>query len=264
MRELNIIVLIKQVPNVAEIKINPETGTLVREGVPSIINPNDRNALEEALHLKDQFGAKTTAVSMGPLQSREVLREALNMGIDEAILVSDRAFAGADTSSTSNVLGRVIEKLGKYDLVVCGLEAIDGMTAQVGPQVAELLDIPQITYVRSIEIKDNKLIATKVIEDGYQIVESSLPALIAVTRDINVPRIPPMECILDACMRDVILWNAETLGLKNEETGLKGSATRIKKTMVVQMKSAKVEMIDEKPAKAAALVVENLKKKYLL
>ena len=264
MRSLKIVVLIKQVPNVAEVRINPETGTLVREGVPSIINPNDRNALEEALRLRDECGGKVSAVTMGPSQAKEILREALNMGVDQAILISDRAFAGADTSSTSNVLGSVINKLAEYDLILCGLEAIDGMTAQVGPQVAELLDIPQITYVRAIKVNEHKVIATKVVDEGYQIVESTLPVLIAVTRDINKPRIPSMECILDSCLKEVTVWNANDVGLKTEETGLKGSATRIKKTMVMQVKSAHVDIIDEKPDKAAALLIEKLKKKYLL
>jgi len=174
---MNIIVLIKQVPDTTDVKIDPQKGTLIREGIPSIINPDDVHAIEEALRLREQFGGETTAISMGPPQAIDVLQEAIAMGIDKGILLTDEAFAGADTWATSYTLGKCIEKIGIYDLILCGHQAIDGDTAQVGPQVAEFLNISQITYVRNIQINDGKVIAERDIDEEYEKVESDMPVL---------------------------------------------------------------------------------------
>nr|WP_225624647.1 electron transfer flavoprotein subunit beta/FixA family protein [Thermoanaerobacterium thermosaccharolyticum] len=162
---MNILVLIKQVPDTNEVRIDPVTKTLIREGVPSIINPDDKNALEEAIRIREKVGGKVTVISMGPTQAEVALREALAMGADEAYLLTDRAFAGADTYATAKALSKAIEKF-QYDIVFCGRQAIDGDTAQVGPQIAEQLDIPQVTYVRKVEIEGDKLIVERALEDG--------------------------------------------------------------------------------------------------
>ena len=172
MMMMEIVCLIKQVPDTTDVKIDPKTGTLIREGVPSIINPDDKNALEEALVLKERFGGKVTVVSMGPPQAEEALREAYAMGADDCILLCDRAFAGADTLATSYTLATAVKNIGKFDIVVCGRQAIDGDTAQIGPQVAEILGLPQITYVKNLEIDGKKVTAHRTLEDGYEIIET--------------------------------------------------------------------------------------------
>src|SRR3712207_398582 len=174
---MNIVVCLKQVPDTNEVKIDPVKGTLIREGVPSIINPDDKNALEEALILKEQQGAKVTVVSMGPPQAETALREALAMGADEAVLISDRAFAGADTLATSIALAAAIKKL-EYDVVFAGRQAIDGDTAQVGPEIAEHLGIPQVTYVEKVDVEGDKLTVRRALENGYVVLEVQTPCLL--------------------------------------------------------------------------------------
>ena len=191
---MHIIVLVKQVPDTSEVKINRETNTLIRDGVPSIINPYDRYAIEEAIRLREKHGGKVTAVTMGPPQAAEALKEAVSLGVDDVVLLSDRAFAGADTWATSYALSQGIRKVGNFDLVIAGKQAIDGDTAQVGPGIAATLDIPQITYVRKIdEIKDKTIKAERATEEGYEVVESSLPCLITVVKEINTPRLPSLK-----------------------------------------------------------------------
>jgi len=168
---MNIIVCIKQVPETTEVKINPETNTLVREGVKSIINPFDVYAIEEGVRLKEKFAGKATVITMGPPQAEAVLREAISMGIDEGILLSDRAFAGSDTWATSYALSCAIKKIGAFDLIVCGKQASDGDTAQVGPGISSHLDIPQVTYVKKIEeIKENSARVERMTEEGFEII----------------------------------------------------------------------------------------------
>ena len=188
---MKIIVCIKQVPNTSEVKINPETKTLIRDGVESIINPDDKNALEAALKIKDEKGAKVVVVSMGPMQAKEALLEALAMGADSAYLISDRKFGGSDTWATATILAAAIEKIGDYDLIICGRQAIDGDTAQVGPEIAEFLNIPQVTYAKELELKDGAVRVKRFCESkdyefevkipftlGYLAVLSSLIAVI--------------------------------------------------------------------------------------
>ena len=191
---MKIIVLMKQVPNTNEVKIDPKTGTLIREGVPSIINPDDKNALEEALKIKEEKGGSVTVLTMGPPQADFALREALAMGADEAILLTDRVFAGADTWATSLALAKAIQKIGEYDLIFAGRQAIDGDTAQVGPEIAEHLGLPQVTYVRKVvSLEGNKVVVERALEDGYEVIECQLPAVLTAIKELNVPRYPSVN-----------------------------------------------------------------------
>jgi len=230
---MNIVTLIKQVPDTAEIKIDPKSGSLIREGVESIINPDDRHAIELAITLKKDYGGKATAISMGPPQAIDAISEAMGMGIDEGILLTDRNFGGADTWATSFTLGTAIRKLKAYDLIICGRQAIDGDTAQIGPQIAEFLGLPQLTYVRQIEeISERKIIVRRALEDGYEKMESPLPALITVIGEINTPRYPNIDLLINACKEKAKIktWDAADLGVTVQEIGLGGSLTRVMKT----------------------------------
>ena len=231
---MNIIVCIKQVPETTEVKINPETNTLIRQGVASIINPFDMYAIEEALRLKERFGGKITVLTMGPPQATEALREALSMGIDEAILLSDIAFAGSDTWATSLVLAGAIEKIGNFDLVVCGKQASDGDTAQVGPGTAAHLDLPQATYVRRIDTvhldtTPKMMVAERLLEEGYELIELSLPAIITVVKEINEPRLPSLKGKMRARKAEIPTWTNSDLNIDESQIGLKGSPTQVVK-----------------------------------
>ena len=230
---MQIIVPIKQVPDTTEIKVDPKTGTLIREGVESIINPDDRHAIELAVSLKEQFGGNSIAISMGPTQAIDAISEALGMGIDEGVLLTDKNLAGADTWATSFTLGRAIRKLKKYDLIICGRQAIDGDTAQIGPQIAEFLNLPQLTYVRKVEeINEKGIVVQRALEDGYERMESPLPALITVIGEVNKPRYPRVDFLIDACKEKapIKIWDAADLGVKVQDIGLSGSLTRVIKT----------------------------------
>lgn len=227
---MDIIVCIKQVPDTTDVRINPQTNTLVREGVKSIINPFDMYALEEGLRLKEKFGGRVTVISMGPPQAQEALREAISLGVDEAILVSDRAFAGSDTYATSYTLAKGIEKIGKYDIIICGKQASDGDTAQVGPGISVHLNIPQAAFVRKIEdIKDNEIRFERMTEEGYDVVEVPLPCLITVVKEINVPRLPSLKGKMRAKTYQPQSWAAKDLNVEQDKLGLKGSPTQVVK-----------------------------------
>jgi electron transfer flavoprotein beta subunit len=206
---MKIVVCIKQVPDTTEVRLDPKTGTLIREGVPSIINPDDKSGLEAALRLKDEIGAKVTVITMGPPQAEKALKEALAMGADEAILLSDRAFAGADTWATSSTLAAAIRKLD-YDLIIAGRQAIDGDTAQVGPQIAEHLNLPQVSYVEDLERDGDSLILKRVFEDGYHKVKVKMPCLITTLSEMNKPRYMSVSGVLDAYReKEVIKWTLD-------------------------------------------------------
>ena len=227
---MNIIVCIKQVPETTEVKINPETNTLIREGVKSIINPFDVYAIEEGVRLKEKFGGKATVITMGPPQAEAVLREAISMGIDEGILLSDRAFAGSDTWATSYALSAAIKKMGSFDLIICGKQASDGDTAQVGPGISAHLDVPQVTYVKKIEeIKDNFARVERMTEEGYEIIEVPLPALITVVKEINTPRLPSLKGMMRAKQTKIIHWRASDIEAEPDCVGLTGSPTQVVK-----------------------------------
>jgi electron transfer flavoprotein beta subunit len=236
---MRIIVLIKQVPDTTEIKIDPKTGTLIREGVTGIINPDDRHAVELAVSIKEEQGGKATVLSMGPPQAIDAISEALGMGIDEGILLTDRNFAGADTWATAFTLGMAIKKIKKYDLIICGRQAIDGDTAQIGPQVAEFLGLPQLTYVRRVEEIDEKhVVVQRALEDGYEMMASSLPALITVLGEVNKPRFSRVDLLIDACNEKarIKIWNVADIGVTIHEVGLSGSLTRVIKTFSPKLK----------------------------
>lgn len=228
---MNIIVLIKQVPDTSEVRINKETNTLIRDGVPSIINPYDRYAIEEALRLREQHGGKVTAVTMGPPQAADALREAVSMGVDDIVLLSDRAFAGADTWATSYTLAKGINKIGGFDLVIAGKQAIDGDTAQVGPETADMLGIPFVAYVRKIEKIDpgTMMIAERLMDEGYDVVETRLPALITVVKEINEPRLPSLKGKMKAKSIQVTTLTAKDIQADENKLGLKGSPTQVVK-----------------------------------
>ncbi len=232
---MNTIVCIKQVPDTEElqkVKIDPQTNTLIREGVPGIINPFDENAIEEALRLKEKKGGNVTVLSMGPSQAEESLRKALAMGVDGAVLLSDRLFAGSDTLATSYTLAMAIKRIGPFDLILLGKQAIDGDTAQVGPGLAEWLNLPQVTYARKIEVNENKIRVERVLEDAFEVVESPLPALVTVTKDINEPRYPSLRGLLRAKAEKIPIWAAEDLPLDKRKIGLEGSPTQVVKIFI--------------------------------
>ncbi len=225
---MNIIVCIKQVPETTEVKINPETNTLIREGVKSIINPFDMYAIEEAVRFKEKFGGKATVITMGPPQAEAALREAISLGIDEGILITDRAFAGSDTWATSYTLAQVIRKIGAFDLILCGKQASDGDTAQVGPGISAHLDIPQVTYVKKIEeLRDNSLRVERMMEEGYEVIETPLPCLLTVVKEINEPRLPSLKGMLRAKSAKITIWTQKELNLDPQSIGLCSSPTQV-------------------------------------
>lgn len=263
---MNIIVLIKQVPDTTDVKLDPKTGSLIREGVESIINPDDRHALEAAISLKKAEGGKVTVLSMGPPQTIDALSEAIGMGANEAILLSDNAFAGADTWATSFTLGKSIEKIGRYDLIFCGRQAIDGDTAQIGPQVADYLHVPQVTYVFEIEkIQKKTIIVKKRLEDGYERVQCNLPALLTVIGELNVPQYPMVGRLIDACKEKspIKIWNAADIGVQASDVGLEGSFTQVMKTFAPKFKR-QGEMLEGDAKKVAGTLVEKLKGNKLI
>lgn len=262
---MKIIVLMKQVPNTNEVKIDPKTGTLIREGVPSIINPDDKNALEEAIALKEQKGGTVTVLTMGPPQADYALREALAMGADEAILLTDRVFAGADTWATSLALAKAVEKIGSYDLIFAGRQAIDGDTAQVGPELAEHLGLPQVTYVKKvISLDDKKVIVERAMEDGHEVIECQLPAVLTAVKELNVPRYPSIGGIVDAFgEKKPAVWNGEHIGAVAEEMGLKGSPTQVKRTFSPPVKGAG-KMVGGTAKEAVTTLIQELREKHIL
>ncbi len=227
---MNIIICLKQVPDTANVRIDPETNTLIREGVESIMNPFDRYAVEEAIRLKEKHGGKVIAVSMGPPQAEAVLKEAISMGADEGVLLSDRAFAGSDTWATSYTLASGIKELDDYDLIICGKQAADGDTAQVGPGISCHLGIPQATYVRKIqEVKEGSITLERMIEEGYEILKLKLPALITVVKEINEPRLPSLKGMMKAKKAEIKTLTSNDIDVKAEYLGLDGSPTQVVK-----------------------------------
>ncbi|MEG0730447.1 electron transfer flavoprotein subunit beta/FixA family protein [Clostridium sp.] len=259
---MNIVVCLKQVPDTTAVKIDPKTGTLIRDGVPSIINPEDKHALEEALNIKEASGATVTVISMGPPQAQNALREALCMGADEAILITDRAFAGADTLATSKALAGALKKV-KYDIVFAGRQAIDGDTAQVGPEIAEHLDIPQVTYVQNVKIEEDCLLINRALEDGHELIKVQTPVLLTAIKELNEPRYMNVQYIFDTCNKEITIWSADDIEVDKAELGLKGSPTKVKKSMTKELKGAG-ELVQETPMEAAKYVLGKLKEKHYI
>ncbi len=260
---MNIIVCIKQVPDTTEVKLNPETGTLIRDGIPSIINPDDKAGLEAALALKDKYGARVVVITMGPPQADAALRESLAMGADEAVLVSDRLFGGADTWATSSTLASAIKHYD-FDLIITGRQAIDGDTAQVGPQIAEHLGIPNISYAEEIEINGDSIEVKRQYEDRYHIIETKLPCLITALSELATPRYMTPGGIFDAYReKEIKILNRSDLDVQDGNIGLKGSPTKVFKSFTKAVKG-KGTVVTLDPNDSAEWLVERLKEKYVL
>ncbi len=262
---MKIIVCIKQVPDTTEVRLDPVTGTLIRDGIPSIINPDDKAALEAALTLKDKDGAHVTVITMGPPQAERALRECLAMGADEAILLTDRVFGGADTWATSSTIAAAIKKLD-YDAIFAGRQAIDGDTAQVGSQIAEHLGIPQVSYVEGVEKEGELLILKRQFEDRYQIIEAKAPVLITALTEMNSPRYMRVAGVFDA-FRDkkITVWGYEDIKdlVDISNLGLKGSPTKVKKSFTKPVKDPG-ELHEVAPDEAVELIINKLKSKYII
>lgn len=227
---MNIIVCIKQVPDTTDVKINPQTNTLIRDGVRSVMNPFDAYAIEEALRLRENYGGAVFVVTMGPPQSRQILEEALAMGANDAFLVSDRAFAGSDTLSTSYVLSQAIKRIGDFDLIICGKQATDGDTAQVGPGIAVRLEIPQATFVRKISsVEGNRIILERLMDEGYDVISLPLPCLMTVVKEINVPRYASFPGKVHAKRKRIPVWGPKDIDCDETKIGLDGSPTWVEK-----------------------------------
>ncbi|MBN3039838.1 MAG: electron transfer flavoprotein subunit beta/FixA family protein [Candidatus Omnitrophica bacterium] len=260
---MKIIVCIKQVPDTTDVKINPETNTLIREGVASIINPFDMYAIEEGVRLRDRFGGEVTVITMGPPQAQEALREAIALGADKAIHLSDRLFAGSDTWATSLILSKAIDKIKDFDLVICGKQASDGDTAQVGPGIAAHLNMPQATYVRRIDTihldsNPQVMVVERLLEEGYELLELELPALITVVKEINEPRMPSLRGKMNARKFQIPVWNNSDLNIESNQIGLEGSPTRVVKIFTPPAKQGG-KIFDGDPAESVKQLVEEIK-----
>ena len=261
---MKIIVCVKQVPDTNEVKIDPVKGTLIREGVPSILNPDDANALEEALKIKDTYeDVVVDVVSMGPPQATYMLRECLAMGADNAYLLSDRAFGGADTCATSTTIAAGINKIGDYDIIFAGRQAIDGDTAQVGPQVAQRLNIPVVTYVQGFKLENGKVIVQRMMEDGYEEIEVSTPCLLTAVNELNVPRFMSVNGIVNAYEKEITIWNHSDVNLDPNDCGLNASPTQVFRSFTPPAKG-KGEMVNGTEAEAAQYLVNKFKEKHII
>ncbi len=257
---MRIIVCIKQVPGTNEVKIDPDTNTIIRENVPAIINPFDTYAIEEAVRIKERAGAEVYGLSMGIPAAAEMLKEAISLRIDKGILMTDRKFAGADTLATSYALSKGIEKIGEFDLIICGKQATDGDTAQVGPSLAGALGIAYATDISKIvEIKPDKMHCLKITDDGYEEIEIKLPALITVVKEINMPGLPSIKSMKAATNSKIEILTFEDINADENRLGLKGSPTQVRKTFV-PVHEANNEMIegtlDEKAGKLSEILLK--------
>ncbi|MEA4973862.1 MAG: electron transfer flavoprotein subunit beta/FixA family protein [Candidatus Metalachnospira sp.] len=264
---MKIVVCAKQVPDTTEVKLDPKTNTLIRDGVPSIINPDDKAGIEAALQLKEKVGGTVTVVSMGPPQADAALREALAMGCDDAILVTDRAFGGADTWATSSTLAAALKKLD-YDVIITGRQAIDGDTAQVGPQIAEHLAIPQISYAEEIiEAEEGKIVVKRQFEDRYHIIEVKTPCLITALAELATPRYMTVRGIFDAYReKEVKVWTLEELKdtVDMANIGLKGSPTNVKQSFTKQAKGKGLYYKDLSAEDAVETIVAKLEERHII
>ena len=260
-----IIVCAKQVPDTNVIKINPKTGTLIRDGVPSILNHDDANALEEALKIKDKHpDTHITVVTMGPPQANDLLFECIAMGADEGVLVSDRAVGGSDTWATSNTLEAAIRKIGDFDLIFAGRQAIDGDTAQVGPQIAEKLHLPQVTYVEEFEIDDNMkdITVKRQLEDGYEIIKLQTPCMLTAIKELNTPRYMTMEGIF--ADKKMTTWNAKDIGVDLTMVGLEASPTNVFRSFTPAPKGKGVVLEGDTEKEVADKLLVSLKAKHVI
>ena len=261
---MNIIVCLKQVPGTTEVKIDTQTNTLIRQGIKAIINPFDSFALEEAVRLKERHGGKVTAISMGPPQAADMLRDAIAVGADEAILLSDMAFAGSDTLATAAALGKAVEKIKNYDLIICGRQTLDGDTGQVAPELAENLGIPFIAYVSKIEeIAGGKISVQRMVEDGYETIEATLPAVITVLKEINIPRMPSLRGLSKSKTAQIPVWTANDISVEKETIGQAGSGTWVVKVFYPQ-RIQHAEMFKGEPEIQVKALIEKLREVKLI
>lgn len=261
---MKILVFVKQVPDTDEVALDPKTGNLKREGVKSTINPLDENAIETALQLKESYGGSVYAVCMGPPQAGDVLKKALALGCDEAFLLSDRAFGGADTLATSYTLAKSAEKIGDYDLLVFGRHAVDGDTAQTGPATAAQLGIPQVTLVSSVRVEEDYLICERDLEDSTERVRVKMPAVITVTGDINTPRYATPINIMKAMKKKQTIWNAQDLNADPAYIGAKGSPSSTKKVMEPPKRNTDTTYFTGNPAEIAVQIADMLQEEHLI
>ena len=263
---MKIVVCIKQVPDTVEVKIDPKTGTLIRDGVPSIINHDDKTGIEAALTIREQVGGTVTVVSMGPPQADVALREALAMGCDEAILVSGREFGGSDTYATSGILAAALKQLD-YDLIITGRQAIDGDTAQVGPQIAEKLQLPQVSYVEEIiEAAQDHVTVKRQFEDGYHIIKVKTPCLLTAIAELAEPRYMSVGGVFDAYQKEIKIFGFDLLkdDLELDMIGLKGSPTNVYKSFTKELKGAGTILKDLTAEQAVDAIVKKLEKKFII
>ncbi|WP_313526282.1 electron transfer flavoprotein subunit beta/FixA family protein [Anaerotignum sp.] len=263
---MKIVVCIKQVPDTVEVKIDPKTGTLIRDGVPSIINHDDKTGIEAALQLKEELGGTVTVVSMGPPQADVALREALAMGCDEAYLVSAREFGGSDTYATSGILAAALKKIG-YDLIITGRQAIDGDTAQVGPQIAEKLQVPQVSYVEEVkEAAADHVVVKRQFEDGYHIIKIKTPCLLTAIAELADPRYMSVRGIVEAYEKEIKVLGFEDLKdeLELDMIGLKGSPTNVYQSFTKEVKGAGTILKDLSAEQAVQAIIEKLEAKFII
>lgn len=266
---MRIIVCAKQVPDTSEVKIDPVKKTIIRDGVPSILNPDDANALEEALKIKDMYPDVTVSVvTMGPPQAKDMLIECLAMGADEGVLISDRAVGGSDTWATSNALSATIEKMGEFDLIFAGRQAIDGDTAQVGPQIAEKLNLPQVTYVSEFKIDKNMkdITVKRQLEDGYEEIQIQTPCMLTAIKELNTPRYMSIGGIVDACHDDanIKVWNAKDVEVDLATVGLEASPTNVYRSFTPAPKGKGIMIEAEGEKEQAKALLVNLKAKHVI
>ncbi len=258
---LRIVVCVKQVPDVAEIRIDEVKHTLIRSGVPSILNPFDEFAVEEALRIREKMDGVVTVISMGPLQAKEALSKCLAMGANRAILLSDPKFAGADTWATSKTLAMTVQKVG-FDLVICGMKAIDGETCQVGPEIAQLLNIPHVSYVKRLEIREDgkSLVAERMTEQGHQLVSSTIPFLLTATKALNVPRIPTLLSQMAAKKKPIEIFTAESINAQKDQVGLPGSRTHVLKVFTPNLRTGEGKIIRAEDEEAIPQLLQLMRK----
>ena len=262
---MKIVVCIKQVPATTDAKIDPETKRIIREGSKAILNPFDLYAIEEALRIREKCGGEVVVLSMGPENAKNSIIEALSMGADKAVLLCDRAFAGSDTWATSYALAKAIEMIGGTDLILCGKQAVDGDTAQVGPGIAAKLDIMQAANVSRVnEIEDGFITVSRMNENGYDVLKLRLPALLTVLKDINVPRIPKLKNARKARTAEITVWRPGDIGADPEKIGLNASPTRVVKTEPPAVRSAVTMKLDGEPADVAKALAKELSRRGIL
>jgi electron transfer flavoprotein beta subunit len=261
---MRIVVCVKQVPGSNEAKLDPETKRIIREGVKAVMNPFDAYALEEGVRIVERLGGEVVVLSMGPPRAEGVIREAISAGANRGILLSDRAFGGSDTWATSYALSKAVEKIGDVDLVICGKQAVDGDTAQVGPGIAAHLGWPQATYVMAVsEVAEGSIVARRMHEDGWDSCRISLPAVLTVVKDCNQPRVPSLKGRLAAQKVEVPVWGAADIGADPAKIGLHGSPTRVVKAEPPPPRDKATLRLEGGPVENAAALVRELRQKGL-